>query len=550
MKDWQPLFLIQVDGIASFILKITRCILHSNLDKRLAGVINAGNAKLFSGGSIGLEKESLRVSPDGSISRTRHPQALGSALTNAYITTDYSEALTEIITPPFSDSRDALEFLGDAHAFVYSELDDEILWATSMPCVLEGGANIPIAEYGISNAGFMKTVYRRGLGHRYGRVMQVISGVHFNYSPSDAFWQMFQELERDSGLPRDFIGKSYFGMVRNLQRYGWLIPYLFGASPAICKSFIGEKNTRLTEFNENTYFEPFATSLRMGDIGYTNSREKSVGINVCYDSLDSYITSLSSAINTSCAEWERIGTVINGRYEQLNTNILQIENEHYSTVRPKQIAGGLEKPTLALKKRGVRYVELRSIDVNAFHPLGVSQEQLLFLEAFMIFCLLQDSPAISSKEQMAIDWNLELVAHRGRDDRIRLLRQNEEIKLRDWANEICSNMLAIGEQLDGNDPERPYSSVLKQQLEVIADPARTPSAMMLAEMRNTGEGFYHFAQRISLQHKHFFDDWSLDPVRKQLFKDEARRSIEQQNDMEDADEVSFERFLDQYFNQT
>jgi len=523
--------------------------LYSNLDKRLARVINAGSAGLFSDGNIGLEKESLRVSPDGGISRVTHPQSLGSALSNSYITTDYSEALTEIITPPFPNSRDALKFLGDAHAFVYSKLEDEILWATSMPCVLEGGANIPIAQYGTSNAGLMKTVYRRGLGHRYGRVMQVISGVHFNYSPTDAFWQMFQELEQDSANPRDFIDDHYFGMVRNLQRYGWLIPYLFGASPAVCKSFIGQEETRLAQFNENTYFEPFATSLRMGDIGYTNSKERGVGIDVCYDSLDSYITSLSSAINTSCPEWERIGTQVHGSYEQLNSNILQIENEHYSTVRPKQIASGLEKPTLALKKRGVRYVELRSIDVNAFHPLGVSQEQLLFLESFMLFCLLQDSPPIASQEQIHIDRNLELVAHNGRSERLMLLRQGNEVTLDDWANEICANMLGICEQLDGDDPRGPYSSVLKQQLEVIADPTRTPSAMMLAEMGENGEGFFHFAQRMSLQHKRFFDDWRLGPERNKLFEDEAERSIESQKVMEDGGDVSFEKFLEEYFNQ-
>ena len=490
------------------------------------------------------------MAPDGSISHTRHPAGLGSALTNRYITTDYSEALTEVITPPFSDSRDALAFLGDAQAFVYSKLEDEILWATSMPCVLEGGANIPIAQYGSSNAGQMKTVYRRGLGHRYGRVMQVISGVHFNYSPADAFWQMLQELEQDNGQPRDFSDRHYFGMVRNLKRYGWLIPYLFGASPAVCKSFIGAKKTRLQEFNASTYFAPFATSLRMGDIGYTNSREKGVGINVCYDTLDSYIASLSYAINTSCPEWERIGTVVNGRYEQLNTNILQIENEHYSTVRPKQIAGSLEKPTLALQKRGVRYVELRSSDVNAFHPLGISQEQLWFLEAFMLFCLLQDSPGIGVEEQIVIDRNMELVAQRGRDPQLLLSRQDQEIKLSDWAHEICVNMFAICEQLDGDDPERPYSSVLRQQLEVVADPERTPSAMMLADMRKNGEGFFHFAQRMSLQHKRFSDAWQLQQARKLMFEQEVSRSTEQQRLMEDADDISFERFLENYFNQT
>ncbi len=490
------------------------------------------------------------MSPDGSISRAAHPRALGSALTNSYITTDYSEALTEIITPPFSNSGDALRFLGDAHAFVYSKLEDELLWSTSMPCALEGGDAIPIARYGTSNAGRMKTVYRRGLGHRYGRVMQVISGVHFNYSPHEALWLVLQSLDQNKSEPRDFIDDRYFGMVRNLKRYGWLIPYLFGASPAVCKSFIGERETSLVTFNENTYFGPFATSLRMGDIGYTNSREKGVGINVCYNSLESYISSMNFAINTSCPEWERIGVMVNGDYEQLNTNILQIENEHYSTVRPKQLANTLEKPTIALQKRGVRYVELRSIDVNAFHPLGVSQEQLLFLEAFMQFCLLLDSPPIDCEGQREIDGNMELVAHGGRTEGMTLWRNGNEISLNAWANEICTNMHGICEQLDRDDPARPYSTVLAQQLEVIADPDRTPSAMMLAEMRENGEGFFQFARRMSQQHKSFFDRWELSAERQGLFEDEAGRSIEQQITMEESDKVPFGRFLEDYFNQS
>ncbi len=524
--------------------------MYSSLDQRLNKFIGAGSARLLSGGNIGLEKESLRVCPEGRISRARHPQALGSALTNRYITTDYSEALTEIITPPYPNSKEALQFLGDAHAFVYSKLEDEILWSTSMPCVLEGGANVPIAQYGTSNAGLMKTVYRKGLGHRYGKAMQVISGVHFNYSPTDEFWQVFQDLEQDSAEPQAFIDKQYFGMVRNLKRYGWLIPYLFGASPAVCKSFIGSNDTRLSEFNENTYFEPFATSLRMGDIGYTNSREKGVGINVSYNSLDDYISSMNYAINTSCSEWEKIGVMVNGEYEQLNTNILQIENEHYSTVRPKQIAGALEKPTLALQKRGVRYVELRSIDVNAFHPLGVSHKQLLFMEAFMLFCLLLDSPPIGDQEQIEVDLNLELVARNGRAERLALLRSGAEIKLSDWAHDICTNMQGICKQLDGDDPKRPYSFTLERQLEVVTDPEQTPSARMLTEMRARGEGFFHFAQRMSLQHRAFFDEWKLSEERQGLFELEANRSLEQQAAMEGAEQESFERFLDGYFSQT
>ncbi|MBA1330237.1 glutamate--cysteine ligase, partial [Candidatus Endoriftia persephone str. Guaymas] len=174
------------------------------------------------------------------IAQSAHPEALGAPLTHPYITTDYSEALTEFITPPLQQRDAVLEFLRDAQKFVYDRLEgDEILWATSMPCVVEGGCTIPIARYGSSNAGLMKTVYRRGLGHRYGRVMQVIAGVHFNYSLPEAFWPGYQTLEGGKGDLQGFISEAYFGLIRNLQRFGWLVPYLFGASPAICKSFLG-----------------------------------------------------------------------------------------------------------------------------------------------------------------------------------------------------------------------------------------------------------------------------------------------------------------------
>ena len=281
--------------------------MYQSVEKRVVRCSNAGVSDLLCGGLKGLEKESLRVSPSGGIAQTPHPEALGSALTHPYITTDYSEALTEFITPPFPETSTALLFLQEAQKFVYDSLDDELLWATSMPCVLEGGANIPIARYGSSNAGLMKTVYRRGLGYRYGRVMQVIAGLHYNYSPAEDFWPAYQELEADRHTLRSFRDGRFLGLTRNLQRFGWLIPYLFGASPAVCKSFLGGKPTTMEDFDASTYYEPFATSLRLGDIGYTNSKEKGVGIKANYDSLESYVESLTRAIETRSPLSERIG---------------------------------------------------------------------------------------------------------------------------------------------------------------------------------------------------------------------------------------------------
>jgi glutamate--cysteine ligase len=366
--------------------------LYQTSQQRLRRLRKEGLAELLRGGLIGIEKESLRVSPRGCLSQRVHPLALGSPLTNRYITTDYSEALTEIVTPPSGDRSEPLRFLFGAHHFIYRHLEDEILWSASMPCVVEDEDRIPIAEYGASNAGLMKTVYRRGLGHRYGRVMQVIAGVHFNYSAPAEFWEQYQAAAQDARPAHVFITESYFGMLRNLQRFGWLIPYLFGASPAVCVSFLGGRPTSLQSFDEYTYYAPYATSLRMGDIGYQNSKEEGTGIKACYDSLDAYVETLSRAIETPCPIYQAIGVKVDGRYEQLNANILQIENEYYSTVRPKQIPEMMEKPIHALQRRGVRYLELRSLDVNPFHPLGIAEEQVYFVEALMLLCLLEPSP--------------------------------------------------------------------------------------------------------------------------------------------------------------
>jgi len=310
--------------------------LHHILDQRVAWLLNADQRSVLDGRLLGLEREALRMAPEGSISQNPHPVVLGSALTHPYITTDYSEALLEFITPPLPSADQALRFLDDCHRFVYRFIGDELLWAASMPCILAGEASIPIAEYGRSNLGFMKHVYRRGLAWRYGRIMQVIAGIHFNFSLPDEFWMAFRDQEGDRRSLADFRSESYFGLIRNLQRFGWLILYLFGASPAVCKSFLDGKSTTLPAFDEHTCYGPYATSLRMSNIGYTNRTEKKSGVNVCYNSLAEYIASLTQATATPWLPYEKIGVKVDGEYRQLNANILQIENEYYTSMRPKQ----------------------------------------------------------------------------------------------------------------------------------------------------------------------------------------------------------------------
>ncbi len=519
---------------------------HQQLIKRLA---SSGFGSLFRQGRIGLEKECLRVNREGKIAQTSHPQSLGAPLTHPFITTDYSEALLELITPPCDGGAQALEFLRDVQHFVHSQLSDELLWANSMPCVIPGESSIPLARYGSSNAGKMKTIYRRGLGYRYGRTMQVIAGVHFNYSFSEAFWRELQQFEGDEQPLQAYISERYFDLLRNMLRIGWLIPYLFGASPAVCKSFLGGVHGRLESLDEFTLYEPYATSLRMGDIGYQNNKENENGIKANYDSLQRYIESLECAIETPCPEYQRIGVKVDGEYRQLNANILQIENEYYSTVRPKQLLRGNEKPIRALQREGVRYIELRSLDINPYDPLGIDEGQLHFLETLMVYCLLRSSPPISAIERKEIDYNELETAHRGREPGFNLMRCGSAVALRDWALEVCDGMELCAMLLDGDDALKPYRSAVAQKREAVMNPELTPSARMLAEMRENRESFFQFAQRTSHEHQCYFSGQRISPEREAMLMQEAVESRQRQSQIEAADTVGFDEYLQAYFSQ-
>ncbi|MCG2634465.1 MAG: glutamate--cysteine ligase [Gammaproteobacteria bacterium] len=505
----------------------------------------AGNPALLQGALRGIEKESLRVTPGGDIALTPHPRALGSALTHPTITTDYSEALLELITPPAAGLSETLQCLADTHIYVSQHIGDECLWATSMPCLVNDPKKIPIAWYGQSNIGMMKHVYRRGLDLRYGRVMQAIAGVHFNYSLPPGFWSAFQQREGDGAEPQRFISERYFGLIRNFQRFGWVIPYLFGASPAMCRSFFQGRNMGFDEFDDTTLYRPYATSLRMSDIGYKNNNQ--AALNISYNQVDAYVENLARAIETPDPAYQAFGVEVDGVYRQLNANILQIENEYYSFIRPKQITEPGEKPTTALRKRGVQYVEVRALDVSPFSPVGVSEPELRFVEAFLVYCLLEQSPAISAEEQQEIDANQSNVAVEGRRPDLALRRNGESVLLRSWANEIVSAVGAVSEFLDQAEGGQTYSDSVHFQAQAVADSALTPSARILAEMRAGGTGFFEFAMGKSRGYEQYFKSQVLEPEKRRRFEQAAAESLQQQVDLEQADHQSFQDFLQDYF---
>ena len=410
---------------------------------------------------------------------------------------------------------------------------------------MKGDESVPIARYGSSNVGMMKHVYRVGLSYRYGRVMQAIAGVHFNYSLPQDLWRPLQEIDADtSPLPR-FVSGRYFALIRNFQRMGWILPWLFGTSPALCRSFLGAGPERFERFDEGTRFAPHATSLRMSDIGYKNKSQ--AGLAISYDGLDQYVESLARAIETPSPEFERIGVSAGGEYRQLNRNVLQIENEYYSFVRPKRVTRSGEKPTAALRRRGVEYVEVRALDVSPFDPLGVNEAELRFLEALLILCLLTDSPPIDAAEARKIDANQELVARRGRESGLVLQRREREQPLRDWAEEIADALRGICECLDTGRGGQPYRRALDAQLDAIRHPEGLPSARLLDEMRVARESFFEFAMRKSEEHARAWRAERLAPERRDGLTATSEASHRDQARIEAGDDIGFAEYLRAYF---
>ena len=514
------------------------------LTRTLGKIEQAGAASSLLSVRRGLEKESLRVNQAGIISQRPHPSHLGSTLTHPYITTDYSEALIELITPPHLDAETLLQDMTDIHQFTYRNLGDELLWVNSMPCILHGEDSISIANYGTSNVGRMKTIYRIGLAHRYGKLMQTIAGIHFNFSIGDDFWHSWRTICGSTVPLRDFKSEGYFGLVRNVYRYGWLIPYLFGASPAVCQTFLDGRDHHLKLLGESSYYLPYATSLRLSDLGYQSDAQAAIRVNL--DSTDAYIESLTRATTESYSPYEAIGLQVDGDYKQLNTSLLQIDNEYYAPIRPKRTIQTGEKPTYALRKRGVEYVELRSIDLNPFLPIGIDRSQILFLDIFLLYCLLLDSPPMSEAEQQNCHTTLKQVVERGRDPDLFLTIGNQ--KLTKLSSSLMSHFKILAEFLDQHGG-KDYSSTVRKQQDKFNDSSLTPSAQVLEAMQKYDDNFFNFALAQAVRTGEYFENLDLPAEQLLQMSQDAMDSIDRQRAMEQTDRIGFAEFLERYFNQ-
>ncbi len=497
----------------------------------------------------GIEKESLRINPDGSLAQTPHPLALGSALTHPTITTDYSEALLELITPVCADIDGLFDNLDRIHRFTYSQLGNERMWTESMPCLLPGrDADIPIGWYGTSNIGMLKHVYRRGLAIRYGKAMQCIAGIHYNFSLPPQLWSVLQEHAGYQGSAQDFQSERYMALIRNFRRYAWLLMYLFGASPAVCGSFLQGRDHKLERLGDKSLYLPYATSLRMSDLGYNNNAQS--GLNVCYNSLDQYLESMQQAISMPYAPYAALGTHdADGQWQQLNTNLLQIENEFYSPIRPKRVTRSGEKPVHALAARGVEYIEVRCMDIDPFAALGIEPSSARFLDSFLLFCALEDSPALTTADCDEVAANFALAVKRGREPGLELTVGGEQRQLKEWGLSLLTSICACSRLLDTAHGNTAYSDSLVMQRNKLHDPTLTPSARVLTAIERHGNSFFRFALAQSVAHRNYFLARPLDSDSLRDFRMQADTSLAEQAAVEAADQVDFDTFVRDYLSQ-
>ncbi len=481
----------------------------------------------------GIEKESLRAQPDGELALTPHPAALGSPLTHPHITTDFSESQLELVTGAHPSVEATLAELTEIHQFVYHELaalGEEMLWVSSMPCGLPTDETIPLGRYGTSNVGRAKSVYRMGLGHRYGRRMQTISGIHYNWSLP--------------GLDND----GHFALIRNFRRHAFLLLYLFGASPAVCASFVAGRAHELQPLGAHAMHLPWATSLRMGRLGYQSDAQATLAVS--YNGLESYATTLEEALTRPYPAYEAVG-IRNpgGDYNQLATTLLQIENEFYGTIRPKRVIRTGERPLHALRERGVEYLEVRLMDLNPFEPIGIDAATARFLDLFLLHCLLTDSPPDTPQEIAALKANQHLTAARGREPGLCLDRRGESVRLSDWAAQLVGELAPIADAMDAVHGGRAHAQALVQARQRLAAPGELPSARVLQAVRDQhGSSFVAFTRQQALATRAHLLALDYPAAIKQRFDALAVESVQAQADIEAADRVPFETFRREYLS--
>lgn len=469
-------------------------------------------ARKLLGGLWGLEKEAHRVLQTGELALTDHPEAFGNKLHHPTITVDFAESQLELVTPPHPSIRDVYNELHAIYDEAEQAIGEERLWPLSMPPILPEEERIPIARFDRSEQGRLQEIYRKSLALRYGIKMQMISGLHYNYSFSpaliDALFERWGD-ERGGGKDRrTFTDAIYFKFARNFLRYRWLLIYLFGASPAadptyhsvICDElrWIGKCFPDCCDAIH--HYEKYAVSLRVSRFGY--SERAGITSRVSYNDMAGYVRDLETLLTTTNPRYEQIGLYQNGEQVQLNTNLLQTESEFYSSIRLKRRPAPGESTLEAIKNRGIDYAEIRLLDLNPYERVGIGYDAMHFLHLFMLYCLLEDSPPFTDEEYERTQDNHHLVSLYGRKPELRLYSYKREgkIRLTDWAENVFKQLEQLAAVMSEADGNAIWKEAVAAEWAKVCDPDLLPAAKMMREMAENGETPTEFGLRMIARH--------------------------------------------------
>lgn len=480
----------------------------------------------------GIERESLRVDNEGNISQKKHPKKLGSPLTNKDITTDFSEALIELVTPTFFSASELFSHLGNLHKFVYSAMEDEILWNFSMPCAFDNEKEVRVAEYGTSNTGMLKHIYRKGLRLRYGSIMQCVSGIHYNFSLSKESWEVLS-----GNTSQKFIDAAYLGMIRNVKRNFWFLLEHFGASPVADKSYLLDRVHELEKYGDEDLYLPDATSLRMSEAGYQSSFQDSLRIS--YNNLDEFLEAILKGINTPIKEFQDIGLFDNeGLPQQISTGILQIENELYDIIRPKRSGPSGFRPATLLKDQGIEYLELRGIDINPFIPQGIDENKIKLLDIFLVHSLVSESPFISEKEIDEIKFNQQTMVNKGRSKDISLISNGSLTSLSKLRHDLHEELAQTAKAMDEYQPGHldAFNSEMSKEC--------SPSQRIMNDLKSLNLSFKEYGLMQSKKIAESYKQASTKGFSK--FVDGSETSIKDLKNLEESAGIDINKYVELY----
>ena len=436
------------------------------------------NSNLLEAVNRGIEKECLRISKKYKLSNKNHPKLLGSALMHKNITTDYSESLIEFFTDIHSNIDSMIKEMQEIHYFILNKIENEIIWNYSIPMdIFFKDKIIPISKYGKSNIGKFRRIYRKGLCKRYGKTMQCISGIHYNFSLPDIYWSKFKYSKKNI---KQVKSEGYICLIKNFIKYSWLLLYLFGASPIISNNFV-KKKSFFKSLNYNLYYMEHATSLRMSDLGYKNNTNNKLKFQ--YDNFIGFLNNLFYAISEPSFSNRYLENYLNDKIFQLNNNILQIENEFYSLIRPKFRIKNSERPILSLYKNGIQYVEIRCIDLNPFEPIGISLETSKFIESFLLFCASNINTLFDKNIFIESNRNFLNTAIQGRKPEFKIYNNGNITTIQNFGNLLIENIYPYAYAFDQSYGGSDYVKSLMIQKDKLKNPKLTPSYRLLSNIK-------------------------------------------------------------------